>query len=63
VQLRLPDAFTKICLVIDRDGENWSVTEDREIALEQWRLEGRRVGLWEPPEGVKDAADYVKEYS
>jgi len=63
VQLRLPDAFRTICLVIDRDGENWSVTEDREIALEQWRLEGRSVGLWEPPEGVKDAADYVKEYS
>lgn len=63
LQLRLPAAFKKICLVVDRDGENWSVTEDREIALEQWRTEGRSVGIWEPPEGVKDAADYVKEYS
>lgn len=58
--LRLPAVFRDICLVVDRDGENWSVTEDREIALEQWRLEGRRVWIWEPPPDTKDAADYVK---
>ena len=61
LELRLPAAFAGICLVADRDGENWSVTEDRDIALEQWRIEGREVFLWEPPAGTKDANDYVRE--
>ena len=61
LELRLPSAFTSVCLVADRDGENWSVTEDRDIAQEQWRIEGREVFLWEPPAGVKDANDWIRE--
>jgi Toprim domain-containing protein len=61
LELRLPAVFTGICLVADRDGENWSVTEDRDLAQEQWRIEGREVFLWEPPDGTKDANDWIRE--
>jgi len=61
LELTLPAVFTAICLIADRDGENWSVTEDRDIAREQWRMEGREVFDWTPPPGVKDANDYVRE--
>jgi hypothetical protein len=61
LQLRLPEKFYGICLVRDRDGENWSVTEDRDIAVEQWRSEGREVFDWTPPPGVKDANDFIRE--
>ena len=61
LELRLPTVFSAVCLVADRDGENWSVTEDRAIAIEQWRIEGREVFLWEPPAGTKDANDWIRE--
>jgi hypothetical protein len=61
LELRLPSAFTSVCLVADRDGENWSVTEDRDIAREQWRIEGREVFDWTPPAGTKDANDWIRE--
>jgi len=61
LELRLPAVFTSVCLVADRDGENWSVTEDRDIAREQWRGEGRAVFDWTPPEGAKDANDFIRE--
>jgi hypothetical protein len=61
LELRLPAVFTSVCLVADRDGENWSVTEDRDIAREQWRIEGREVHDWTPPPGVKDANDFIRE--
>jgi Toprim domain len=61
LELKLPSVFTSVCLVADRDGENWSVTEDRDIAREQWRIEGREVHDWTPPPGVKDANDFIRE--
>lgn len=59
LRLDLPPVFRTILLVVDRDGENWGVTEARDIAIEQWRSEGRAVELWEPPAGCKDAADWL----
>lgn len=57
-QITLPPAIASVMLVRDRDGENRAVQESRDRALVRWTSEGRKVSLWEPPEGVKDANDY-----
>jgi hypothetical protein len=54
----LPPGIREVMLVEQRDGENDGVARARRSAVERWREEGRRVSVWNPPEGFKDANDY-----
>src|SRR5262249_38225002 len=56
--LDLPEAVADIVLVRDRDGENQQIETARRWTMAHWQAEGRRVAVWEPPEGFKDANDF-----
>lgn len=59
--IELPGKIRSVTLMKDRDGENVAVMETREAAYARWDLEGRKVEVWEPPEGCHDAADYWRQ--
>jgi len=58
--LRLPVACAYLMLVRDRDGSNPPIAAARDRAVARWLDEGRNVDIWEPPEGVHDANDYLQ---
>lgn len=61
--LDLPECFERIMLVEDRDGHNESVIDARLATMAHWTREGRIVERWVPPEGFKDANDYLQRRS
>jgi len=56
--IELPETLADLVLVLDRDGENVAVNDVRRETLAHWSHEGRRVSVWQPPAGFKDANDY-----
>jgi hypothetical protein len=55
--IRLPQAFHSVIMVLDRDGENEAVREARAVAEQRFLDEGRSVQAFRPPPGIKDFAD------
>jgi hypothetical protein len=60
-QIALPPGIWEVMLVEQRDGENDGVARARRSAVERWHEEGRRVSVWRPPEGFKDANDFWRD--
>ena len=59
--LSLPPSLHRIVLIRDRDGVNPPIEATRQRALLRWAEEGRSVEVWEPPDGAKDANDYLQQ--
>jgi hypothetical protein len=62
VSERLPRHADPIILAVDRDGESRGragILAQREIALERWLEQGRRVIVVAAPRGVKDLNDHL----
>ena len=61
--ITLPENFSFVVLVQDRDGENEGSRRARERAIDRWLNEGRGVEVMKPPEGHADMNAWLQAVS
>lgn len=61
--IALPENFTFVVLVQDRDGENEGSRRARERAIDRWLHEGRGVEVLKPPAGYEDMNAWLQAVS